>query len=71
MINELNDVMIMCFFQDAAFNVRFGLADIQGNLFDTLVGKPFAAFQILSTELRPGSKKKVAVFLSLTINKKY
>ena len=39
------------FFQDSSFNVRFGLSDIQGNFFDTLVGKPFNSLQLMSSEV--------------------
>ena len=37
--------------QDSAFDVQFGLADIQGNTFETLTGKPFLDLRPRPTEV--------------------
>ena len=37
--------------QDSAFDVEFGLADIQGNTFETLTGKPFLDLRPRPTEV--------------------
>ena len=48
--------------QDSAFDVEFGLADIQGNTFETLTGKPFLDLRPKPIEVR---EENETVFLLL------